>query len=173
MKLIEYLPDFLRNIKEFREITNTEEISINTLKDEINKVLQEIVINTASSYGLERYEKIFQIKNDTNDVTQRRFKLLSKINNRVPYSYNWLVEKLDTTLGKGNYILNIDCNKYSIKIEVAYLFQDVAEILNKDLREQLPANLIIVVNLFMTENMNTNYAISIHTGDFLKIRQVV
>jgi len=59
-------------------------------------------------YGLDRYEKIYNLSNDTNDLTARRYNILAKINNRVPYTMNWLKNKLNNTIGKENYKINID-----------------------------------------------------------------
>lgn len=172
-KLIEYMPPFLKNVREFNKIFDSEDIELQNLEVNLKKLLTEVIVSTADSYGLDRYEKILKIKNDTNDINKRRFKILSRLNNQIPYSYNWLVEKLNTTIGKDNYKLNVNYDEYKVEIEVASLFEDIAEILNKDLKEQLPANLIISVNLFMTEEMQNNYAISMHSGDFIEIRQVI
>lgn len=141
MKLIKYIPPFLQDVREFKVITGVEDFEIENLTYRINQILKEVIVADAESYGLTRYEKIYNIKNTTNDLTTRRFNILSKINNRVPYTYNWLVKKLNNTIGEGNYVITQDINNYKINIEILALFKDIATMLNKDLREQLPANL--------------------------------
>ncbi len=173
MKLIEYMPLFLQDVREFKEIFNVEDKEIDSLKEQIENVLKEIIVTTAEGYGLERYEKIYNIQNNTTDIETRRFNILSKINNRLPYSINWLINKLNNTVGPENYTLDVDHNNYSVKIEIMALFQDIAILLNKDLREQLPANLIITVTLYQTEeSKNKYYAGIVHTGEYIEIRQV-
>lgn len=173
MKLIEYMPLFLQDIREFQEIFKVEDKEIEKLKEQINNVMEEVIVTTAKGYGLDRYEKIYNIQNDTTDVETRRFNILSKINNRLPYSKNWLINKLNNTVGEENYTLDIEHDNYSIKIGAIALFKDIAILLNKDLREQLPANLIITVNLYQTEQCKTFYAGIVHIGDNMIIRQVM
>lgn len=173
MKLIEYLPLFLRDFREYKEIFNVEDKEIEKLQLQVENILKEVIVNTAQSYGLDRYEKIYGIQNNTTDVETRRFTILSKINNRLPYSLNWLINKLNNTVGKDNYILEVDNNNYKVTLQIAALFNDIALLLNKDLREQLPANLIIEIVLFQTEECHEYYAGIVHTGEFIEIRQVV
>ena len=173
MKLIEYLPEFMQEIKELKELFEVEDAEIEKLNAEIQKIFNEIIVKTAENYGLDRYEKLYDIKNTTNDIEVRRFNILAKINNKVPYTMNWLRNKLDTLVGRENYEITLDHKNYKITIDVIALFKDIAIILNKDLREQLPANLIITVNLFQTEECQTYFAGIVHIGDNLTIRQVM
>lgn len=173
MKLIEYIPPFLQNIREYKEILNVEEIEIDKLKKNIEKVLEEVIVNTSDNYGLTKYEKIYNINDTTKDLQTRRYNILNKINNRIPYTYNWLINKLNNTIGKDNYIVSIDCNNYMIRIEVFSLFKDIAVLLKEDLKEQLPANLVVTVNLFQGEQSKSYFAGIVHIGDNITIRQVI
>lgn len=173
MKLIEYMPNFLKDVREYKAIFSSEDIELDLLKKQIEKILDEVIVSKAEDYGIDRYEKIYSIKNTSNDFTTRRFNILSKINNRVPYTLNWLRNKLDNTIGKDNYSITIDNNNYKIKIEILAIFKDIAELLNKDLREQLSANMEITVNLFQTEECTSYFAGIVHSGDFLELRQVI
>jgi len=173
LKLIEYLPDFLQGIREYQEIFKVEDTEIEKLNAQIEKILKEIIVDTAEDYGIERYEKIYNIQNNEDDINTRRFVISSKINNRLPYSLNWLKSKLNNTLGEENYILNVNYNNYSIQIEISAVLKNIAEILNKDLREQLPANLLITVNLFQTELCQQYFAGVVHSKEYITIRQVV
>ena len=173
MKLIEYIPLFLQSIREYQLIFNVEDVEIEKLKEQVEKILKEVVVETAQGYGLDRYEKIYNIQNNTTDIATRRYTILSKINNRLPYSLNWLKNKLNNTIGKDNYKIEVDYDNYSIKIEIMALYKDIALLLNMDLKEQLPANLQITVNLFQTEQSQQYFAGIIHTGDNLKLRQVI
>lgn len=173
MKLIEYLPEFLQDIREYKEIFKAEDIELDRLKDSIEEVLDEVIVNNASKYGIDRYEKIYDIKSDSTDIEERRFAILSKMNNKLPFTRVWLENKLNNLVGKGNYVITEDCNNYKIRIDVLAIFKDVAEVLNRDLREQLSANLEVTVNLFQTEECTSYFAGIVHTGDFIEIRQVV
>lgn len=173
MKLIEYYPLFLQDIREFKLISNIEDTELEKIQNKVEEILKEVIVNTAESYGLNRYEKIYNLSNDTNDLTARKYNILAKINNRVPYTMNWLKNKLNNTIGKENYKINIDYNNYTLTVEILAVFKEVAEVLNKDLREQLPANLKVAVNLFQTEQCNQYVGGIVHIGDFLELRQVI
>ncbi len=172
MRLIEYLPEFLQGIREYKEIFRVEDIEIDKLKEELEKILTEAVVTTAKDYGLERYEGIYGITNDEEDIEARRFKILSKINNRLPYSLNWLRDKLNTTVGKDNYTIDVDYDKYTLEINIAALFKNIAVILNDDLREQIPANMILNVQLFQTEECKTYFAGFVHVGRYQEIEVI-
>lgn len=94
MKTIEYFPLYLKDIREFKIISNLEDEEIEKIKKQVEKLLQEAVVVTAESYGLQRYEKIYNINNTSDDVVVRRFNIISKINNRAPFTLKWLDNKL-------------------------------------------------------------------------------
>lgn len=173
MKLIEYFPSFLQDIREFKIISNIEDVELKKIQDRIEEILKEVVVATAETYGLDKYEKIYNIEKTTNDLLIRRYNVLAKINNRAPYTINWLKNKLNNTIGEENYRIDIDYNNYTLTIDVLAIFKEIATILYKDLKEQLPANLQIAVNLFQTEQCQQYFVGIVHAGENLKIRQVV
>lgn len=170
MSIKKYLPLYLQEVKEFDEICKTEDIELEDLNNKINKLLNEITVANASNVGLSRYEKIYNIKNISTDIEERRFNILNKMNGKGPFTLNWLNNKLKALVGEDNYKIDVDYNKYRIDISVSGIFQNIAETLNIDLKEQLPANLIITVNLFQTEKANIYVGTLIREGDFMKLR---
>lgn len=170
MSIKKYLPLYLQEVKEFDEICKTEDIELEDLNNKINKLLNEITVANASNVGLSRYEKIYNIKNISTDIEERRFNVLNKMNGKGPFTLNWLNNKLKALVGEDNYKIDVDYDKYRIDISVSGIFQNIAETLNIDLKEQLPANLIITVNLFQTEKVNIYVGTLIREGDFMKLR---
>lgn len=141
MKLIEYMPPFLRTIREFNVIFEAEDIEVDNLKNEISKLLKEVIVKTAESYGLERYEKIYHIKNVAETLEARRMTILLRMNNRTQYTYKWLINTLNEAIGKENYVITTDFKNYKMNIEIALNYTEAAEILKRDLVKQIPANL--------------------------------
>lgn len=170
MSIKKYLPLYLQEVKEFDEICKTEDIELKDLNNKINELLNEITVANASNVGLSRYEKIYNIKNISTDIEERRFNILNKMNGKGPFTLNWLNNKLKALVGEDNYKIDVDYDKYRIDISVSGIFQNIAETLNIDLKEQLPANLIITVNLFQTEKVNIYVGTLIREGDFMKLR---
>ena len=167
--LIKHLPRFLRDVREYKETCSVEEVEIKNLESKIEEIITEASAETASSYGLERYEKILNIANKTENLEERRFKIKSKLTNQLPFNMKWLDNKLKSLVGTGNYEINLDSENYQITIQISHIFPDIANVMNSDLRQQLPANLIITVNLFRTETSNLYVGGFIHVGKFIKI----
>ena len=71
----------------------------------------------------------------------------------MPFTLKWLDNKLKQLVGENNYKINIEYDNYKIIISIVYLFGDIAETLKQDLKELLPANLIIQINLFSNSNL--------------------
>lgn len=169
MKLIDYMPQYLKDVREFQEIFKSEDNQLNCMNTLITQMLTEVIVNSADSYGLERYEKIYNISNISKNIEERRFNILSKMNDRLPFTLNWLRNKLENLVGKNNYRIKVQYDEYSITIDVAMIFEDIANTLNISLREQLPANLKITVNLFQTEKADVFFGAIMRQGDFIRI----
>ena len=170
MKIIEYIPNFLQNVREFKIISNLEDEELENIRLQIDKILKEVVVETSESYGLERYEKIYNINTINEDIDIRRFNIISKINNKAPFTIKWLDNKLKKLVGEENYKINVDYNNYKVTISIVYLFGDIANTLQKDLIELLPANLIIQINLF--SNCNLHLANIAHEKQHIKLEVV-
>lgn len=148
MKLIDYIPSFLQGIREFKEIFNVEDIELDNIKIEVDKLLKEVIVKTATSYGLERYEKIYRIDKIASTLEARRMNILFKMNNRVPYTLKWLINTLNEAVGEENYKLTTQFDLYKIYIEINLNYTEAAEILKADLIKQIPANIELDYRLF-------------------------
>lgn len=152
MKLKQYMPPFLSEVREFNEIFNVEDIELENLRDQINNILQEVIVKTAEDYGLTKYEKIYGITNVAETVEARRMTILLKMNNRTAYTYKWLINTLNEAIGEENYKITTDFKKYKMNIEIALNYTEAAEILKKDLVKQMPANIELDYRLNSTAN---------------------
>lgn len=156
MKLNEYMPPFLKDVREFKEIFNTEDKELEYMNNLIASMLTEVIVKTANSYGLTRYEKIYEITEIASTVEARRTNILLKINNRVPYTKKWLVNLLDAVIGKDAYTLKIDEKNYLINIETTLNYSEAMETLKKELTLEIPANMKMKYDL--VTNMKLNIA---------------
>lgn len=141
MNLIKYMPPFLKEVREFKEIFGAEDIQIEKLNNQINSMLREVIVKTAEDYGLRRYEKIYGITRTAETLEARRMAILLKMNNRVAYTYKWLIQTLNEAIGAENYKITTDFNNYKMNIESALNYTEAAELLKNDLVKQMPANI--------------------------------
>ena len=171
MKLNEYMPPFLIYIREFKEIFSSEDKELEYMNNLVASMLTEVIVKTANSYGLTRYEKIYSITEIASTIEGRRTNILLKINNRVPYSKKWLVNLLDAIFGKDEYKLTIDESKYSINIELPLSYSEAAETLKKELVMEIPANIRLQYDF--TTNINLYAAaVVIEQADYMTIDAV-
>ena len=133
MNLIKYMPPFLKEVREFKEIFGAEDIQIEKLNNQINSMLREVIVKTAEDYGLRRYEKIYGITRPAETLEARRMAILLKMNNRVAYTYKWLIQTLNEAIGAENYKITTDFNNYKMNIEIALNYTEAAELLKNDL----------------------------------------
>lgn len=141
MNLIKYMPPFLKEVREFKEIFGAEDIQIEKLNNQINSMLREVIVKTAEDYGLRRYEKIYGITRPAETLEARRMAILLKMNNRVAYTYKWLIQTLNEAIGAENYKITTDFNNYKMNIEIALNYTEATELLKNDLVKQMPANI--------------------------------
>lgn len=173
MSLIDYLPEFFQEIKEYKEIMSTEDIEIDSLKEQVNNSKEETSIQNATEYGIKRYEKILGIKENANlNLDERRLIIKNLFLNRAPFTIKWLCNKLEAICGKENYDIIIDYHNFSINIQIGYLFEEATEELRKDLINVIPANLDLLVNFWYVEELRIKQAIFTQQAEFLQIKQV-
>lgn len=171
MKLNEYMPPFLKDVREFKEIFATEDKELEYMNNLIASMLTEVIVKTANSYGLTRYEKIYEITDIASTVEARRTNILLKINNRVPYTKKWLVNLLDAVIGKDAYTLKIDESNYLINIETTLNYSEAMETLKKELALEIPANMKLQYD-FSTEIKLYTAVIVMQQSEYMTIDAV-
>lgn len=173
MSLLNYLPEFLQENREFKEIMKTEDEELLTLNNEVENIKKETIISEASEIGISRYEEILGIKKNTElNLEERRLIVKNLFLNRAPFTIKWLSNKLESICGKDNYDIIIDYNNFSINIQIGYLFQEATEELRKDLINIIPANLNLLVNFWYLETLTIKQSILVKDIEYVKIKQV-
>ena len=117
IELLKKLPLFHRNIYEFQQISKATTPELEQLLHKIDFILDNWFIDTSDEYGISRMEKIVGIVSDSNiDLETRRFNLLLKMSEKLPYTDETLEERLTSLCGAGNYSIQRDYDNYKIDI---------------------------------------------------------
>ena len=150
--LINRLPYFLQQIREFKEIMESEQIEMNTLNNNINTILNNQFILSADSLSLKRYENILGIiSKDTDTISDKKFKIITRLTEERPYTYERLKKSLTTLCGDDGYTISLDNETYKLTIGVELTqtkeFEDVNNLLNRT----VPANIIINLGLIYNQ----------------------
>lgn len=139
MKIIEYLPPVLAEIREFKILGESEDLQLDNLKTEINSLTNELFVTTAERVGLDRWEKILNISNSSTDIEFRRFRILSRLN-----SFGLtLNQRLSAIVGKGNYKVDYYFKECRLKVSLTLDTKEYEKEVRRMLDEVVPANLII------------------------------
>lgn len=142
--LISYLPPVLQKVREYQAITNAESPEFQQVFDTSEKVLGNLFIHDADEAGIARYEKILGIKPSADDTLQSRiFRVIARWNDRIPYTWNSLLNKLDVLCGEGNYTIILRNDEYTIDLTTHMgIYGGLNELYNL-LDKMIPCNLII------------------------------
>lgn len=141
--LIEYLPEFLQNIDEFKKLFDAEDFFINKLKTQINQAFLDQYVLEAGERSVQRYEKIMGLKKGKKDIEQRRRALYIRITDKLPYTIINLSKQLSIVCGENNFFLFLKHNEYLIYVRLIDIddtsLNEVKEILDK----MIPVNMVI------------------------------
>ena len=117
VELLQKLPRYHRNIYEFQQISKADTPELKLLLKHIDTILSNWFIDTADDYGISRLEKIAGIIPDSSvDLEIRKFNLLLKMSEKLPYTDETLEERLTSLCGAGNYSVFRDYDNYFLSI---------------------------------------------------------
>lgn len=143
--LLSYWMPLLRKIKEFKEIAKTEEPELRYILEAIDRTLANMFIETADEYGIKRFESMMGLYPEEGDSLEtRRFNVLIKWNDKVPYTDKELYNRLLSLCGSADkFILEEHYTEYWLKVAthlgIAGSFDAVAKLLE----DMLPCNLVL------------------------------
>jgi hypothetical protein len=146
--LIQYLPSVLKEIKDFKVLAEAENTEIESLWEDLKNILDDQFINEATKNGVERWESILRIKSlDTDTLDDRKFRILTRLNEQLPYTYKGLENQLILLCGEKEYSFNIDYANYIVVVKVALTAKKQFYEVNNLLNRTIPCNMIINLSL--------------------------
>lgn len=160
--LIDYLPPFMRDFHEIKNIMSSEQEEIDMLWKSSEDVLREQFITTASETGIKHWESALNIKpKATETLEERRFAILTKMNQELPYTLTKLKEKLTTICGAGNFEVDIQADKYHVEVKLGLANQNNYQQVVDLLTNMIPANMTQHVQIMF--NTNSVWSNSTHS----------
>lgn len=148
LNLIEYLPYILHEIKEYKEIAKVENPELITLWQSVENVLNDQFIQSSTENGVKRWESILKVlPKGTDNLDERKFRILTRLNEQLPYSLKMLHQQLTTLCGEDGYSVELKNKEFTLSVKVALTaksnFGDVDSLLHRI----VPANMIIDLSL--------------------------
>ena len=143
--LLSYWMPILKGLKEFKEIAKAEEPELRYLIEAIDRTLSNFFIQTADEYGIKRFEDMMGIFPDEEDTLDtRRFRVLVKWNDKVPYTDEELYNRLLSICGsEDKFEINPNYKDYFIEIITHLGVKGATDQILETLEEMLPCNLVL------------------------------
>ena len=147
--ILSYLPFHIRKLKEYQNLSITEDAEIEKLFNEIDRLYDNAFISTLDESGCERWERILGIViRDTDTIDFRKMRIKSFLVGQLPYSLNKLKSILNAMCGGENqYELTIDYTNYAVNILIELTSQALFEEFKRLLNEIMPCNLKLTIQL--------------------------
>lgn len=171
--LIDYLPHYMQEYAEIKAIMKAEQPEIDSLWSSVEQALADQFILEASAYGVSRWESMLSISpKDTDTLDERKFRILTRLNQELPYTLTKLKEALTTLCGADGYFIDLQAAEYCITVKLAVgnysNYQEVADLLAK----MIPANLTQFVKvMYNTHDAVGNYRhvdLAAYTHQFIR-----
>lgn len=151
--LIEYLPDFIKDVREIKVIMETEQNEMEKLWQEVRSLIDNQFVATASKEGVARWEKILALQvKGTEDIDTRKFRILTRLNEQLPYTLPVLKQQMDSLCGRDRYSVRLDPMKFMLWVEVDLRARKNFEDVRSLIQRITPANMIIYVSLIYNKH---------------------
>ena len=147
-KLINYLPQFMQEYREMATIMETEQFEIDRLWLEAENALADQFLLEATENGVMRWESMLGISpKDTDTLNERRFRILTKLNQELPYTLRKLERVLANLCGEDGFSIEVQAAEYNVEVKLAVgnhnNYSEVETLLNK----MIPANMTRYIKL--------------------------
>lgn len=147
-----YFPDILKEVREFQALAVAENPEMELVYTSIADVMDEQFVSTAKNYGVARLEKIVGITSKATDtLEERKFKVLARYNEDVPYTVPKLNELLTTLCGTDGYALEINNGAFTLKVKVALTSKKNKDAVSELMERVTPMNMLLSVELMYNQ----------------------
>lgn len=176
--LIEYLPEFLRDIREYKAIlTDGVQPEVIKLFQAVEDAMNDQFVTDATENGVSRWEKMLKIiPKATHSLDDRKFAILTKMNEQLPYTMTSLKQSLSTLCGEDGYSVEVDDVNYVLIVRVALTAENNYDEVSKLLERVVPANMIIDLSLMYNQhkffNSYSHDQLSGYTHEQLKREEI-
>ena len=146
VNILKYLIPLLQEYKEYKVIAECINPELIILWREIEFIKNNNYIHTSTEFGVKKREDMLKLYPHANEaLDDRKFRLLAKEVDKLPYTRRALMKKLDYLCGEDGYYLNIDIANYTVQVGLTINSQSNIESVKELLENIVPLNMIINV----------------------------
>lgn len=115
MQLMEYLPLYFQNIREFQWIMYAEQPEMDLIYQGIEDYINDQFFNTLTLEGCKRWEQALGIRpSSSQTLEQRRLVIINRANDLPPYTFKAVKGVMEALFGKDGFILFEDTENYTL-----------------------------------------------------------
>lgn len=146
--LLEYMPTIMKEFKEFQALTDAENPEVSSLWAVLEDIMNDQFINDSTENGVNRWETIMNITpKGTDNLDVRKFRLLTRLNEKIPYTLTTIEQQLVTLCGETGYTLYLDNGTYTLTVRIRMYASSKYDEVDGFLKRTVPANMIIDLSL--------------------------
>ena len=159
--LNDYLPEYLKDVEEFKTLTDAEQPEFEDITALINNASNDFSVFTLKEHGVKRWESILGIAGKAADgLDARRFRIITHIIGQIPITKRSLYSQLVTLCGEGGFTMQIDGPKYTLNVKVGVAAQSAFNDVKSLITRLAPAN--IVCNVTQLYNQHSEFTKKTH-----------
>ena len=148
----------MQDIREIQTILQVEQSEIASLWEATQQALDDQFVHVSTENGVGRWERILNIEpKATETLYSRKFSILTRLNEKLPYTITTLVQQLESLCGKNEYFLGI--HLYTVTVKVGLTARSNFDAVKQLLSRVVPANMIV----YLTLKYNTNEKLKPYT----------
>lgn len=140
------LPEWFKDIIEFNRLLETEEIELEDVENSLRTVRNNCFIQTADENTISLYEKRFGISYQGETLDYRKSRILQRYNTVVPFTIEFLKNRLSELYGSDGYILSVNSKTCLLTIKVTSDRYGALNLLYDLLWDIIPAHIQIVAS---------------------------
>ena len=169
MKLKDYVPFFISNIKEFQSIFNSEQIELDKINVSLQEILNQFFVSTAT-FSLSDWEEFVGIdKNTSKSIKERRSRILAKLRGQGTTTVEMIRDVCKSYIKDIEVIEHPKTYSFEINLKSNNGFSSLLEDLYNSIEEIKPAHLGVNYKLTSITNMNVFYGSFINTGETITV----
>ncbi len=153
-KLINYLPEVLRNFREFEKTFEVEQPEFEKLWEEVSKVLKDQFVSDSTERGVLRWEKLLKIvPKATDSLEVRKVVILGKLNRQLPYTFKRLYDLLTIICGENEFEIELHHDIYLLLLKGDLVIKERFAKIYALLQEVVPANVVVDFILLYNQHL--------------------
>lgn len=140
MNSINYLPDFLKDVEEFKQLCLIYDLFGDGAQADIDELVADETPNTATLDGLRRWAEIQGLEDyEEDDWETLRGKVITKFSERVPFTIIKFRQSIVSLLGEGNFSIDLS-TPFIVDVNIAAVLSQYEKSVVNVCEAMLPMN---------------------------------